>query len=51
MPDIRIFKSDDDWIVDASHLAECDGKQLFLVFKDVEYAKKKAIELIEKYLT
>ena len=48
MPDIRLFKSDGDWIVDASHLAECDGKQMFLVFKDVEDAKKKAIELIER---
>lgn len=48
MPDVRIFKSDGDWIVDASHLTEWDGKQMFLVFKDVEDAKKKAIELIER---
>lgn len=48
MPDIRLFKSSDDWIVDANHLAECDDKQMFLVFKDVEDAKKKAIELIER---
>lgn len=46
MPDIRLFKCDDKWIVDASNISCYEHTQLFLEFNYLDKAKEKIIELL-----